>query len=237
MAGDVAPVAMFVSCAGFHWLLMCPTGLWTCLYYCQLWKQKTPREEENICQNRLLMIIDILQRYNCHLSQILLGILEWKSCDKVSHQIRVPGISFTGGLIKILHCWDQVVGLIRATYTCVWSVESYFTAQFNYRYPWKSSTERLKLLFICPFSPHQWSARQKTIIRNSDISLSLFHIYPCMTAFMPQSWVAEWYILEHIKRIKPWPLISQTTFIRVFSLTYFFLLFKYLKSFNNILPE
>ena len=156
---------------------------------------------------------------------------------KYSHQIRVPGISFTGGLIKILHCWDQVVGLIRATYTCVWSVESYFTAQFNYRYPWKSSTEKLKLLFICPFSPHQWSARQKTIIRNSDISLSLFHIYPCMTAFMPQSWVAEWYILEHIKRIKPWPLISQTTFIRVFSLTYFFLLFKYLKSFNNILPE
>ena len=70
------------------------------------------------------------------------------------------------------------------------------------------------------------NGRGRPLLFLSYLSLALFHIYPCMTGFMLLSWVPEWGILEHIKRIKPQPLISQMTFIRVLLLSVF-LMFLY----------
>ena len=66
------------------------------------------------------------------------------------------------------------------------------------------------------------NGRGRPLLFLSYLSQALFHIYPCMTGFMLLSWVPEWGILEHIKRIKPQPLISQMTFIRVLLLSVFF---------------
>ena len=70
------------------------------------------------------------------------------------------------------------------------------------------------------------NGRGRPLLFLSYLSQALFHIYPCMTGFMLLSWVPEWGILEHIKRIKPQPLISQMTFIRVLLLSVF-LMFLY----------
>ena len=146
------------------------------------------------------MIFDIPQRYNCHLSQYLSSILEWKSCDKVFTSDLSAGISFTGGLIKTLHCRDQVVCLIWATYTCV-PCGKLFKIPIQLLLPMKKLNRKIKttsshlLIWHCKATVGKDHHKKRW-----HISPSLFHIYPCMTAFMPQSWVAEWEILGHIKR-------------------------------------
>ena len=185
------------------------------------------------------MIFDIPQRYNCHLSQYLSSILEWKSCDKVFTSDLSAGISFTGGLIKTLHCRDQVVCLIRATYTCV-PCGKLFKIPIQLLVPMKKLNRKIKttsshlLIWHCKATVGKDHHKKQW-----HISPSLFHIYPCMTAFMPQSWVAEWEILGHIKGIKPQPLISQTTFIRVllFSVDQIFLSYIHKYISQNLIPS
>ena len=88
-----------------------------------------------------------------NLSQISFCQAFWNGSlvTKYSHQISVPGISFTAGLIKILHSSDQVVCLMfNLGHIPVCAVESYFKAEFYYWYLWKSSTKLTYLNIYIP---------------------------------------------------------------------------------------
>ena len=88
-----------------------------------------------------------------NLSQISFCQAFWNGSlvTKYSHQISVPGISFTAGLIKILHSSDQVVCLMfNSGHIPVCAAESYFKAEFYYWYLWKSSTKLTYLNIYIP---------------------------------------------------------------------------------------